>query len=311
MTAFKTLLVEGTSGVGKSTLIDALIRRHVATSAPRKIRSLVHLAQSHTYGPLAIPEDRGTLTVQQNQLHLERIVSLLEWLHASVQEHTRPSCFVVIDTLHLTHCVRPGIVTWPDVAAYDRRMAALGCKLLLLQTSDQAIWDRGIEPRKKEQFLLEYAKKFRKNHNEIHEYFVREQRSLADLFSSSAMPKLLLQNDASVESAADRAYRFWMDEAAGAGCARKRSHDKKRLRKGSDEMTGKEFIRTFEADAIPEDGFHHADHVRLAFAYLSEYSPLEALERFCRALRRYAAARGKADRYNDTPLREYTRLCLC
>ena len=29
------------------------------------------------------------------------------------------------------------------------------------------------------------------------------------------MPKLLLQNEDSVESSADRAYRFWMDEAAG------------------------------------------------------------------------------------------------
>ena len=29
------------------------------------------------------------------------------------------------------------------------------------------------------------------------------------------MPKLLLQNEDSVESAADRAYRFWIDEAAG------------------------------------------------------------------------------------------------
>ena len=102
MTAFNTLLVEGTSGVGKSTLIDALIRRHAAMASTRKIRS-----------------------------------------------------------------------------------------------------------------LLEYAKKFGKNNNEIHEYFVGEQRSLADLFSSSAMAKLLLQNDASVDSSADRAYRFWMDEAAG------------------------------------------------------------------------------------------------
>jgi hypothetical protein len=70
-------------------------------------------------------------------------------------------------------------------------------------------------------------------------------------------------------------------------------------------MTGKEFIRRFEADVIPEDAFHHADHVRLAFAYLSEYSPLEALERFCRALQRYAEARGKADRYNETITHAY------
>lgn len=104
--------------MGKSTLIYAVIRRHVASAAPRKIRSLIHLAQSHTYGPLARPEDRGTLTVEENAHHLDRIVSHLEWLHASVQEHAKPWCFVVIDTLHLTHCVRPGVVKWGDVAAF-------------------------------------------------------------------------------------------------------------------------------------------------------------------------------------------------
>jgi predicted GTPase len=55
MIPFQALLIEGTSGIGKSALIDALIRRHVTTAAPRKIRGLVHLAQSHTYGPLATP----------------------------------------------------------------------------------------------------------------------------------------------------------------------------------------------------------------------------------------------------------------
>ncbi|MGA8103591.1 MAG: hypothetical protein WB869_15630, partial [Candidatus Acidiferrales bacterium] len=73
--AFQGLLVEGTSGVGKSTLIDALIRRHAESAPPRKIRTLVHLAQSHTYGPLARPENAGTLTVAENQQHLERIVA--------------------------------------------------------------------------------------------------------------------------------------------------------------------------------------------------------------------------------------------
>lgn len=64
-------------------------------------------------------------------------------------------------------------------------------------------------------------------------------------------------------------------------------------------MTNPDLIRRFESDTLPGE-FHHADHVRLAFAYLSEYPALEALERFCAGLKRYAAARGKAGRYHET-----------
>jgi predicted ATPase len=72
MTPFKGLIVEGTSGVGKSTLIDALLRHHATVAEPRRMRSIMHLAQSHIYGPLAWGEDDGTLTIAENQRHLER-----------------------------------------------------------------------------------------------------------------------------------------------------------------------------------------------------------------------------------------------
>ena len=65
-------------------------------------------------------------------------------------------------------------------------------------------------------------------------------------------------------------------------------------------MTNQELIRCFENDAVPEDSFHHADHVRLAFAYLCEYPVLQALEKFASALKRFAAARGKTQLYNET-----------
>jgi hypothetical protein len=64
-------------------------------------------------------------------------------------------------------------------------------------------------------------------------------------------------------------------------------------------MTNAELIERFESDAIPSDSFHHADHVRLAFAYLSENAPLQALEKFTAALKRFAAARGKPQLYHE------------
>ena len=65
-------------------------------------------------------------------------------------------------------------------------------------------------------------------------------------------------------------------------------------------MNNEELIRRFENDAVPADSFHHADHVRLAHAYLCKYPVLQALEKFASALKRFAAARGKTQLYNET-----------
>lgn len=70
-------------------------------------------------------------------------------------------------------------------------------------------------------------------------------------------------------------------------------------------MTDSEFIEQFESGAITSDSFHHADHVRLAFAYLSQYPAPQALERFVAALRRFAAALGKSERYHETITHAY------
>jgi hypothetical protein len=70
-------------------------------------------------------------------------------------------------------------------------------------------------------------------------------------------------------------------------------------------MTNEELIHRFETGSVPESNFHHADHVRLAFAYLSLFPPLEALEKFTAALKRYAAALGKAKLYHETITHAY------
>jgi len=70
-------------------------------------------------------------------------------------------------------------------------------------------------------------------------------------------------------------------------------------------MTNRDLIRRFETGTLPADSFHHADHVRLAFAYLSQYPPLEALDKFSAALKRYAVARDKSQLYHETITHAY------
>jgi hypothetical protein len=59
-------------------------------------------------------------------------------------------------------------------------------------------------------------------------------------------------------------------------------------------------IHDFESGVISANSLHHADHVRLAFAYLNKYPVLTALERFTSALKRFAVANGKPQLYNET-----------
>ena len=65
-------------------------------------------------------------------------------------------------------------------------------------------------------------------------------------------------------------------------------------------MTGQELIAQFESGSIPATAFHHADHVRIAFAYLCRYPVLEAVEKFSTGLRRFAKAQGKENLYHET-----------
>ncbi len=65
-------------------------------------------------------------------------------------------------------------------------------------------------------------------------------------------------------------------------------------------MTDDEFLASFEDGRLADGGFHHADHVRMAFLYLRRYPAPEALDRFSAALARLAAAKGKPERYHET-----------
>jgi hypothetical protein len=65
-------------------------------------------------------------------------------------------------------------------------------------------------------------------------------------------------------------------------------------------ITEQELIAQFESGSLPPTAFHHAEHVRMAFAYLRQYPLLQALEKFSAGLKLFAKAQGKENLYNET-----------
>jgi len=63
-------------------------------------------------------------------------------------------------------------------------------------------------------------------------------------------------------------------------------------------MTDRQLLKEFERGTL--EPFHHADHVHVAFAYLKQYPPAEALARFSSGLQHLAGLQGQANLYHET-----------
>lgn len=58
--------------------------------------------------------------------------------------------------------------------------------------------------------------------------------------------------------------------------------------------------RALERCEVPNEGFPHASHLRLAWVYLNESTSLDhAVERMAATLRRFAASVGRANKYSE------------
>ena len=65
-------------------------------------------------------------------------------------------------------------------------------------------------------------------------------------------------------------------------------------------MTDVELTRALERGEIPNQGFHHADHLRVALVYLNESDSVDAaVARMASTLKRFAASVGQAEKYSQ------------
>jgi hypothetical protein len=65
-------------------------------------------------------------------------------------------------------------------------------------------------------------------------------------------------------------------------------------------MPDEELMHAFEEGKVPDGGFHHEQHVRVAWNYLKAHPLPEALARFCSALKGFAQAQGAPNLYHET-----------
>jgi hypothetical protein len=65
-------------------------------------------------------------------------------------------------------------------------------------------------------------------------------------------------------------------------------------------VTDDELIVSFERGQMPDGGFHHQQHVRVAWIYLGQQPLVPALARFIDALKQFALAQGQPDLYHET-----------
>jgi len=73
-------------------------------------------------------------------------------------------------------------------------------------------------------------------------------------------------------------------------------------------MTDHEFLDAFESCRLPNELFHHRDHLRLAWIYLQRDGASAAALRVAASIRRYAAHHGKSDKYHETVTAAWLRL---
>jgi N-formylglutamate deformylase len=73
-------------------------------------------------------------------------------------------------------------------------------------------------------------------------------------------------------------------------------------------MLDQAFLEALESCRLPPSAFGHEGHVRAAYLWLRSGTLGEAIDRVGSAIRRYAAAQGRAGRYHETITLAYVLL---
>ena len=201
------LLVEGTCGAGKSTLIDA-----VADHARRNRYRVSIFTQRRTYAPIAPSEDAGTLTDAENLRELRAVVDEID----ALAEDATTEHLILVDTLHVTQHVRPGILSARAFQRIDAALRQLGTRGIFLRADLPTLFARAVVARRGTGFLR-YASKFAASERGLAEHFCAEQvRMMAQIEKASDVPWSILDSESDVHSLVEATWCLALDRLSHA-----------------------------------------------------------------------------------------------
>jgi hypothetical protein len=65
-------------------------------------------------------------------------------------------------------------------------------------------------------------------------------------------------------------------------------------------MNDEDLLAGFESQSLPNDAFHHQEHVRVAWMFVKRDGVARAMATFSESLKRFAVAKGKPNLYHET-----------
>ena len=210
------LILEGVSGSGKTTVLQALLRSE--RYLERGYLSSLVLTEHHTQRVLEPKQRREGLSVEDNvgllRCHLETIRALEAHLRRTdwaAGGRTRHRVSYVLERFHLTHVYHYPHVAWGDVEDVDGALARLGCKLCLL-TADRSVLEERVTDARKNPEWRRHLASLGADRREVVDHLVAQQEAFLEICRASSMPYIVVDTSRTRgPEAAEEISAFWLD----------------------------------------------------------------------------------------------------
>lgn len=206
------LLLEGVPCTGKTAVIRAILSSGVLGS--RGSVSVMILGEHLTQRAIEAKEDAGTITLADNLALLETTVRALEGYGEVLstggwrRDQDGHELAFLLERFHLTHALHYDHVSWDDVAGFDRRLADLGTRLVVLAVGPDEMAERILGSR--DDGWRGYIARFGDDEAVLRHYR-SQQEGFLTLARRSAMEHMVLDtSSADWEGLARRTLDFWL-----------------------------------------------------------------------------------------------------